>query len=89
MTPRTPDPSVTLDEAWAEAEAALPEGWTLEVGLWSAEPNRRATMLPYEATAAPYVHDPWESGCIGRGDTASAAVRELTAALVSLRDSKP
>lgn len=70
-----------LDAAWKAAEAALPEGWTLEVGLWRAEPNRPIGMLDYEATASPYVHDPLESGVIGRGDSPAAAVLQVADAL--------
>jgi hypothetical protein len=69
--------------AWEAAEAALPEGWLLEVGLWSAETNRPVGMPPYEATAEPYIYDPHEPGCIGRGETIAAAVEQLTAALVT------
>jgi hypothetical protein len=62
---------MTLDAAWAEAEAALPEGWRLSL----------ATNPPeYGATA--WSPDPSEPYAVGRdGDTPAAALRALALAL--------
>ncbi len=72
-----------LDAAWAAAEKMLPEGWTLEVGTWQAEPNRPEGLAKYEATAEPYGFEEQErqGRVIGRGETAAAAVRQVVEGL--------
>jgi hypothetical protein len=72
-----------LDVAWEAAETVLPEGWTLELGDWRAEPNRPEGIAPFEAVAQPYVrqHDGNDRMVIGRGTSAVAALDDLTSAL--------
>lgn len=72
-----------LGAAWRRAEAALPEDWTLEIGLWRAEPNRPAGMLDYEAEAKAYNWHRADAGehRIARGATATEALTALADAL--------
>jgi len=72
---------VELGDAWAAAEAALPEGWVLQIGNWQAEPNRDPRLAKYESTAEPYRSEGGDS-IIGRGDTPAAALRALAVALL-------
>jgi hypothetical protein len=79
------DPGDTLDAAWAEAEAALPEGWVCGVqGTDLAVPGRL-----YDAWAGVGRHWDEHAGrladtppeCFGFGPTPAAALRELAARL--------
>lgn len=69
----------SLDAAWAEAEAALPEGWAFDLS--------RAVRPPAEGAAPTYyatVSRPWTTGAIEfqvSGPTPAAALRALAAKL--------
>jgi hypothetical protein len=64
-----------LGAAWAEAEAALPEGWAINL-LWGT-----VTAERWGANAGPWPADPRERGAFGGGDTPAAALHALAAAL--------
>ena len=72
---REPD---SLDAAWAEAEAALPDEWGIEI-----VPNLTKAPAINGAWIAMKVRDmPWRGfGVYGSGDTPAAALRALTARL--------
>ena len=66
----------TLDEAWAAAEAALPEEWDLELGTYSPNPKRywAAAYGPERAGIHPH-RDGW-------GPTPTAALQNLARSLL-------
>jgi hypothetical protein len=73
-------PEDSLDSAWAEAEAALPEGWRLDEITWD---NGRAEWV---ATAALYEAEyPADAGysdyMTGWSETPAAALQSLAAKL--------
>lgn len=72
-------PADSLDAAWAEAEAALPEGWAID-GLY-----RVVARTSLEREWEVIVHeDDWqgdEDNHHGRGPTPAAALRALAARL--------
>lgn len=76
------DPDLSLDAAWAEAEAALPEGWAID-GLYRVVAR---TSLDREWEVI--VHeDDWqgaEDNHHARGATPAAALRALAAKLSEL-----
>jgi hypothetical protein len=78
---------MTLDAAWAEATALLPEGWTLQLGDWHAEPDRPDGMPPFEAIAEPYSfrEQQRQGSVVARGDTPVAALQRMTASLREVR----
>lgn len=86
------DATSGLDVAWAEAEARLPKGWTLEVGDWRAEPNRPEGVAPFEAIAEPYVkrRDGSDPMVIGRShDSPADALHELAMGLYAAESPTP
>ncbi len=75
--------TMDLDAAWAEAEAALPEGWHLcEMTLHCHAGNGDGERGPWLVEA--HDGDRWWSEC-GEGPTPAAALRALTAALDETR----
>lgn len=73
-----------LGAAWRRCEAALPEGWILQLGDWSAEPHRTVPLFEAyaESYAGPSRSDYRESGA---GPTPTAALEALAEALESRR----
>lgn len=72
---------MTLDKAWDEAEAALPDGWSLGM-LWGTTASER-----WGAMACPWPPKPNDSHEFGGGDTPIAALRQLAGRLAE-RDQK-
>jgi hypothetical protein len=64
----------SLDAAWAEAEAALPEGWALQVAKDRADGQAEAMAGPIEFSWPPHVVRVF-------GPTPAAALRALAAKL--------
>ena len=71
---------MTLDEAWAEAQAALPEGaYVTSVASYLVHPR---TGRPAEWTAtATHETRTWNSGIDARGPTPAAALHALAVRL--------
>ena len=67
-------------EAWERIEAALPIGWTAEVGDWHAAPGKD-DGTPWQAVAGDYL-DP-DRSARGDGATRLAALTALADALES------
>lgn len=68
--PAQEPPAPSLDAAWAEAEAALPEGWAIDRVYWRDD-------ITWSAWAA----NTTGGGLRGDGDTPAAALRALAAVL--------
>jgi hypothetical protein len=77
-------PVEPLDMAWTEAEAALPEGWLLSLGVWppklAAFPDGEGL---YEAHATAYDDDHNGPVVTAQGPTGTAALRALATALAA------
>lgn len=67
---------MTLDKAWAEAEAALPEGMVLRL-----EWDPTVTDVPAEASAIEATPSGWESSVSVASATPAAALQALAAKL--------
>ena len=80
----------SLDAAWAEAEAALPEGWMLyEVAQCEQAPGKWLANASHllSGTLDPRGHPHWDF-CHGEGPTPASALHELAARLSSVADSE-
>jgi hypothetical protein len=91
------DGATTLDEAWAEAEAALPEGWII-CRLIGGHPGPYTPAWQAQAEPTPaYKNVPGHFGTTGSmwlgvgstGHTPAAALRALAAALSPTSPEKP
>jgi hypothetical protein len=71
-----------LDAAWAAAEAALPEGWTLDVGDSLGHPHGRFEASAEEGGYVGPGRD--RNGRAAYGETPAAALRGLTDRLRAL-----
>jgi len=85
MTTETTTPTTTavaLGAAWAEAEAALPEGWAI-LSLRSFDVVRPARIAWFAAADAPgLVGRPWHERHVrAHGSTPAEAMLALAAAL--------
>jgi hypothetical protein len=72
----------SLDAAWAEAEAALPEGWAID-GVMRGDPGPWVASSTASVISA-HIADDWrwaESHHDGYGPTPAAALRDLAAKL--------
>ena len=76
----------SLDAAWAEAEAALPEGWELTQLDLLYYPRRlwRAWILPKDRTAKV-----WDTFETAEAETPAGALRALAAQLRGFHDALP
>ena len=81
-----------LDEAWAEAENALPDEWAMH-GVEARVYGSDGTPQYWESSAS-YMGDDWDEEAGPetievRGPTPVAALRALRAALDALTESRP
>jgi hypothetical protein len=83
-----PSVALSLDAAWAEAEAALPEGWVL-LGVNHAVPEPSLPLVFVEPPFHASAREQWDrarprvtaKSVVAGGDTPAAALRALTAKL--------
>jgi hypothetical protein len=71
---------VSLDAAWAEAEAALPEGWRIE-GLWHSWPPNPVLDPEWGTTVSNAQTGEMTISVHADGPTPAAALRALAAKL--------